>query len=272
MTISIRPPVSGADYAAIERLQAEIWGKPVGVVPTHMLLIFAKEGGVVLLMLDDETPIGFTYGFPALTAERRLKLASHEAGVLPAYQSQGLGYRLKLAQREAALAKGFELITWTFDPLQSRNARLNLTKLGGVCGHYTRDLYGDMDDALNYGLPSDRFRIDWWLASAHVAHRLAGPPPPVDGPILNPATASNGLLLPPAEFLPPAGAPFYRVEIPGDINHIKSVSMETALAWRLQTRAIFEQAFAAGYVAVDLVRQGQRSFYLLQKNWVVVNC
>jgi predicted GNAT superfamily acetyltransferase len=237
MTISIRPPVSGADYAAMNRLQAEIWGNPVGVVPTHMLLIFAKEGGVVLLMLDDETPIGFTYGFPALTAERHLKLASHEAGVLPAYRDHGLGFQLKLAQREAALAKGFELITWTYDPLQSRNARLNLTKLGGVCHYYTRDLYGDMDDALNYGLPSDRFRIDWWLESPHVVQRLAGLSAPGDGgPILNPVVEVAGLPHPSAEFLPLTGAPFYRVEIPGDIAALKQVSLETALAWRLQTR------------------------------------
>ena len=99
------------------------------------------------------------------------------AGVHPAYRNRGLGYSLKLAQREHVLAQGIDLITWTFDPLETRNATLNFHKLGAVCNTYLPNLYGDMRDGLNAGLPSDRFQVDWWIASERVAQRLAGQPP-----------------------------------------------------------------------------------------------
>ena len=87
------------------------------VVPDHLVLTMAKEGGDVLLAIaEDGQPVGFGYGFLAMTEDGRLKLASHQVGVLPAYQDTGLGYQLKLAQRAAALASNIELITWTFDP------------------------------------------------------------------------------------------------------------------------------------------------------------
>ena len=175
MTISIHSVDTIEDCQAIEQLHAEIWGTDaLDVTPAHLLLIIAKEGGIVLLALDDAQPVGFSLGLLGLAGQNRLKLASHMTGVLPKYQSSGLGYQLKLAQRQAALARNLDLITWTFDPLQGRNAHLNLSKLGAVCNTYLRHLYGNMPDALNRGLPSDRFRVDWWITSEHVARRIAG--------------------------------------------------------------------------------------------------
>jgi predicted GNAT superfamily acetyltransferase len=270
MPITIRPTSKIEDYEAIEWLQAEIWG-PIGISPTHLVLTIAKESGVVLLAEDDGRPIGFVFGFLALTGEGRLKLASHQAGVLPRYQSQGIGYRLKLAQREAALAKNIDLITWTYDPLQGRNARLNLNKLGAVCNTYLPNLYGNMADALNQGLPTDRFRVDWWLASPHVKQRLAGAETPLNWnayPVLNEGRQlANGLIAPPDRFATPDGS-FCLVEIPADIAPFKTEAPELALQWRLQTREIFETVFAMGYTAVDLLRRENRNYYLLQKNWL----
>lgn len=270
MSITIRPTAKIEDYHAIEWLQSEIWGT-FGVTPTHILLTIAKEGGVVLLALDDDRPIGFAFGFLALTDDRRLKLASHQAGVLPGYQSRNIGYQLKLAQREATLAKNIDHITWTFDPLQGRNARLNLRKLGAVCNTYIPNLYGNMADDLNQGLPTDRFRVDWWLSSEHVINRLdkgepLPEPSPSDYTILNRAKLlSNALPAPPASFTPPAGE-LCLVEIPDDINILKEKAPELALQWRLQTREIFTNAFAAGYTAIDLIRTEARNYFLLQKD------
>src|SRR6185295_1804207 len=190
MSIVIRAATTIQDCQIIERLQAEIWGTTEqDVTPSHLLIIIAKEGGIVLLALDRDQPIGFSFGLLALTAQNRLILASHMTGVLPGYQSSSVGYQLKLAQREAALARRLDLITWTFDPLQGRNAYLNLNKLGAVCNTYLRHLYGDMPDALNRGLPSDRFHVDWWLASAHVIQRVTDHAPelmPPSAPLINP--------------------------------------------------------------------------------------
>jgi predicted GNAT superfamily acetyltransferase len=239
-----------------------------------MLLTFAKEGGVVLLMLDDGAPVGFAFGFPALSSDGQVKLASHQAGVLPQYRAQGWGQRLKLAQREAALAQGFTLMTWTYDPLQGLNARLNLHKLGAVCRTYLPNLYGDMDDILNKGLPSDRFKVDWWLASDHVAERSAGQFADAAGlldstPLLNPSQPGpDDLRLPPDAVTPAAASPAYLVETPDNLARLKQAQPEAALAWRLQTRQLFTHLFEAGYTATDLLRSpDRRNFYLLQQGW-----
>ncbi|MBE7557370.1 MAG: hypothetical protein HS126_40550 [Anaerolineales bacterium] len=274
MTISIRPVTTIAECQAIERLQIIIWGTmELDVTPTSLLLILAKEGGIVLLALDGTEPIGFSYSLPGLTPANRLKLVSHQTGVLPAYQSSGVGYQLKLAQREAALARQFDLVTWTFDPLQGRNAYLNLNKLGAVCNTYLRHLYGDMPDALNRGLPSDRFRVDWWIASAHVARRLlahqtpARTPANSPYPLINPASVlRSGFLTAPSTFDPPH-APFCWLQIPPDFPALKAAAPDLALQWRLHTREVFEAYFGAGYTAVDLGRGDDRNFYLLQKDW-----
>lgn len=272
MNLSIKPAQTIEDFKAIERLQAEIWGVTEQTVPRYLLLTIAKEGGVVVIAKDQGDPIGFAYGFLGLTDSGELKLASHQAGVLPAYQDRGLGYKIKLAQRETTLARNITLMTWTFDPLQGRNARFNLRKLGAICRTYLPNLYGEMTDALNQGLPSDRFSAEWRLESPHVLRRLAGheaePDPASSGwPILNSAQRlENGLEAPSASIEQSSGT-HCLVEIPEDINRLKAEAPDLALQWRLQTRSIFQNAFEAGYTATDFLRQGGHNYYLLQKNW-----
>ncbi|MCG3206668.1 MAG: hypothetical protein FOGNACKC_00267 [Anaerolineae bacterium] len=265
MTISIRTPQTIAEFDWVEQLQAEIWGSREDAVPSHLLLTLAKESGIVHVMLDGETPIGFSFGFLSRTESGLLKLASHQAGVRAAYRGQGLGYQLKLAQREAALALGLKLITWTFDPLQSANARLNLHKLGAVCRTYYRNLYGDMADLLNEGLPSDRFRVDWWLESGHVAARLAGEDSPAE-PAL-PAVPRFSPPANPAAFLESLAGPACLVEIPANLPQLKTDDPALARRWRLDTRQIFETLFARGYTAIDLLHHGGQTFILLQHSW-----
>ncbi len=122
---------------------------------------------------------GFVFGFlgfhEAETA-RRLKHCSHMLGVHPDFRSAGVGYALKTYQREHVLRQGLDLITWTYDPLLARNAQLNIAKLGAVCTTYLPNLYGAMRDGLNAGLPSDRFQVDWWIATPRVADRLGCAP------------------------------------------------------------------------------------------------
>lgn len=273
MPISIRPVHSIEECRLIEQLQLDIWGSPdLEVAPDHLVLTIAKEGGVVLLAYDGQKPVGFGFAFIGQDGSKRLKLASHQVGVLPAYQDQGVGYKIKLVQREAALARGLDRITWTYDPLQGRNARFNLHKLGAVSNTYIRDLYGQMRNSLNEGLPSDRFRVDWWIPTDHVTARFKGEInepalSPSTGPILNPATIlGSGLPGPPDSYDPPETA-FCRVEVPTDIQRLKTDAPDLAWQWHRQTRAIFEMAFEAGYTAIDLLRHEGHNYYLLQKDW-----
>ena len=278
MSITIRPIQTHQEYRAVEALQQEVWGlDPVEIVPDHLLLTAQKNGGLVLGAFDTSTAgevdrlIGFIFGFPGLTPDGRLKHCSHMAGVAPAYQNRRVGYRLKLAQREHVLAQGIELITWTFDPLESRNARLNFHKLGAICRTYLRDLYGSMRDALNVGVPSDRFQVEWWVASSRVVDRLQGTAPDLslaalqaeDVPLLNPVPPGD-LPRPPEQTRPIAGDRLL-IQIPAHFQAIKAADMALARAWRLHTRALFEAAFAQGYTVVDLLFEEGQSFYLLRR-------
>lgn len=279
MTIEIRLVQTIEEYRAISQIQRAVWGKPdAEIIPYHMPIIFQKEGGLVLGAFErspeeeKEKLIGFAFGFVGLTSEGQVKHCSEIVGVLPAYQNRNMGYRLKLAQRERVLAQGIDLITWTFDPLESRNARLNIHKLGATCQTYLRNLYGNLSDALNAGLPSDRFRVDWRIGGDHVAGRLRGDwaGPSVEGiPIINPVlpgdrSAEQSLPRPPRETLPIAGDQLL-IQIPAHFQAIKLADSGLGLAWREHTRALFEAAFAAGYTVVDLLFEHGQSYYLLQQ-------
>jgi len=280
MEVVIRPLQTHDEYRAAERLQREVWGlHDVDVVPDHLLITAQKNGGLVLGAFESlpdggERLVGFVFGFVGLTPEGRVKHCSHMAGVVPGRQDRNIGYRLKRAQREHVLARGIDLITWTFDPLESRNAHLNFRKLGVVCRTYLRDLYGPMRDALNEGLPSDRFQVEWHIASRHVVRRLrsGGIGPSLSDlveqgvPILNPALPGDPPR--PAEGSQPIRGDRFLVEIPARFQDVKAADMGLARAWRLHTRALFEAAFAQGYVVVDHLFEAGRSCYLLEKGWM----
>jgi len=277
----IRAVDSVEDMLQVEELQRLVWGgDDTEVIPVHLLLTVAHNGGVLLGAFNRDQLIGFVFGFlgtdeqsPDRVAMARLKHCSHQLGVHPDYRDRGIGLQLKLAQREAVVAQGVRLATWTYDPLMSRNAHLNIRRLGTVCRTYLRDVYGDLRDELNRGLPTDRFMVEWWLTSRRVAARLDGSRRPLDlahfksggAQLLNPCVMSEGgLPIPPDDPYNPEGT-FLLVEVPSDFMAVKRADQELALAWRMQTRAIFERAFASGYLVTDFVHvdDDQRSFYLL---------
>ncbi|WP_167758857.1 GNAT family N-acetyltransferase [Thermaerobacter sp. FW80] len=158
--LQIRPVERMDACRALEALQAQVWGDPAMVVPAHQLYVVARHGGVLLAAYEGEQPVGFVYGFPARHGGRWV-LHSHMLGVLPVYRDRGVGRRLKEAQREYARALGYPTITWTFDPLECRNAYLNLRRLRARARTYLPDFYGSMQDALNRDLPSDRLLAEW---------------------------------------------------------------------------------------------------------------
>jgi predicted GNAT superfamily acetyltransferase len=262
MSIHIRPLAAYADYMACEAIQRAVWGE-FGVVPHHLLLTAQKNGGLLLGAFDAGAPaapmVGFVFGFLARDA-RGLKHASHMAAVLPAYRDARVGERLKWAQRDHALAQGLGRMTWTFDPLISRNARLNIRKLGAVCGTYFQNLYGPEPEDPQGDLPSDRFQVDWWLASPRVAERRAAPPA-AGAAELRAAPLANPDPLAPAA-LPAAER--LLIQIPADIEALKAADMPKARAWRYQVRALAQAAFAAGLAVTDYALDGAVGLYLLE--------
>jgi predicted GNAT superfamily acetyltransferase len=284
-SIRIAPLTTIDEYAECERLQQLIWeSDAVDVVPRHLLLTFQRHGGVVLGAFDSAGQmIGFSFGFLGQTASDNPLAAgmpwqhcSHELGVVRAWRGQGVGYQLKLAQRDWVMRQGLDLMTWTYDPLEIANASLNIGKLGATCRCYLRDLYGAMPDGLNAHLPSDRFEVAWRLASLEVVRRVTeGWQPPsresllgAGAVVVNPGQVDEQGIIRPSDLRPLEGSQLL-VEVPANFQTVKKASLDLALAWRLNSRAAFETSFAAGYSVWDVVLPGAkdvpRAYYLLQK-------
>jgi predicted GNAT superfamily acetyltransferase len=266
----------------VEELQRLVWHeKETDIVPAHIINSAVHNGGLLLGAYVEQELVGFVFGFPGVysTADGpRLKHYSSMLGVRAELSGQGLGFALKRAQWQIVRHQGIDRITWTFDPLLSRNAWLNITRLGAVCNNYLRNFYGKMDDNLNRGLPSDRFEVDWWVNSPRVNRRLsrhrrnylnlnhflAG-----GAPIINPAYMdTSGLPFPALKVDLTFGIeiPILLVEIPADFQEIKTYDLKISLEWRMHTRSLFEELFKVGYLVTDFVRteyQFPRSYYVL---------
>jgi predicted GNAT superfamily acetyltransferase len=251
-----------SELREVESLQQLVWGMPDReVVPSHQLLAAVRNGGLVLGAFAGGRLVGFSYAFVGWREGERV-LHSHMTAVLPDLQDHDVGYRLKCAQREWALAQGYGRIVWTFDPLQSRNAYFNLHKLGARAERYLVDYYGRMEDELNRGLPTDRLEVDWWLTSEPVRARLEGRwvPPALEGarPVLE--AQGDG----PGPVREPAGE-LVRLEVPASLADLRQRDPQLPLAWRLATREAFLRCLAAHYAAVDFRRHAGRSFYILER-------
>lgn len=264
--IEIRPIRDAAGCTAVEQLQIAAWqmNDNLEVVPSHMLLTFHKNGGVLLGAYADERLVGFVAGFVGWMENGRFKHASHMMGIHPDVQGQNIGYQLKLAQRQAVQQQGLDLITWTYDPLETGNAKLNIHKLGAVCRTYIPNLYGQFE-GINAGLPTDRFQVDWHLNSEHVKNRLAsknaGETAVPHHLILNPV-GENGR---PPETTKSVSEPTHFVQIPRSIQALKARDLPLALAWRLHTRQLFTDLFANNYTVSDFIFQQGKAFYLVGK-------
>jgi len=273
----IRPFHTLAEFHAAEELQRAAWGSAdIDIAPLHVMLTIAKNGGVVLGAFAADQLIGFVYGFVGMTdrADAKLKHTSHQMGVRPEWQSRGVGYALKVAQREAVRQQGLRLITWTYDPLESKNAHLNIAKLGAVCNTYICNYYGELRDDINLGLATDRFQVDWWIGSQHVTAHLAQPSASLAAYLDEGVTILNSVIwndqeLPAcANSIEPLPADRFLVEFPADFQAIKRADNTLAIAWRLHLRSICETAFAEGFTVMDYLYETgtrARSFYVLQK-------
>jgi predicted GNAT superfamily acetyltransferase len=259
--ISIRQARTHEEYAACEELSRSIWGESErNVVPRELLLTMQLNGGLVQgAWLPDGTMVGFVFGFLG-TRHGHLRLCSHQLGVLPAYRGLGLGVQLKLAQAEEAKRRGLDLITWTFDPLEARNAYINIHRLGAIARTYDRDHYGVMQDELNRGLSSDRFEAEEWLGPA--AARWPRPSESAFNfaPLALGVGSDDEPLLTPVRL---AEARQVLVEVPTDFQALKRRSLEQARRWRQASRQVLEAAIAHGFYAVDFLRRG--AYVLVRK-------
>jgi predicted GNAT superfamily acetyltransferase len=270
------------DCDAVVRLQAAVWGESSDIVPASVLSVSAKRGGILLGAADDAGSdgatglLGFVWSLPA-RRDGEWTQWSHMLAVLPSARGRGLGIALKLAQRERALAQGLDLIEWTFDPLQARNAHLNMTRLGCVASSYLENAYGSLEGPLFSGTPTDRLVAEWWIRRPHVERRVAAEQDAAAGrraftaraadvadaqPLI--VTRPRGRWAAPEDVVPLTGRRA-TIAVPAGFSEMQAADQALALEWRLVVRRAFEAAFDGGYRVVDFFfdRQNGDGRYLL---------
>ena len=272
--VRVRRAASRADFDSCVLLQRAVWGLSDLEITSSIQLIATTHAGGLVHMAETEAgqAVGFAYAFPALRGGTP-HLHSDMLAVVPEYQQRGVGLRLKWAQREDTLVGGLGLITWTYDPLQARNAHLNLRRLGGEAIEFLENFYGITTSSLHHGLPTDRLLVRWMLDSERVRRLAAEGPGPAtvsmpSSPRINdvrwqagwPVSSEPRLEMDDPELL---------LEIPPEWDVICQKSPWVAGDWQGKVSRAFQAYFGRGYVAADFAptEEGgrRRPFYVLRK-------
>lgn len=216
-------------FREVVNVQEAIWGfSDIDLLPVRFFVVASRIGGQVFGAYDNERMVGFCLAIPGLKPDGRPYLHSHMLGVLPEYRNAGLAQRLKMHQRELALARGIGLVEWTFDPLEIKNAYFNVAKLGAIVRRYVRNLYGVSSSPLAAGLPTDRCVAEWWINKSRI-----------DGHVHE------------------------RVRLPGDISELRRGNPDRAREIQSTLADQFEAAFARGLAVIGVERDDAWFTYLL---------
>ena len=262
---TIRHIESYQEHEAVGRLQLETWGEGfIDMVPPAILLVTQKVGGIVAGAFTPENElIAFVYGMPGHRNGIDIHW-SHMLAVKKAWRGRGLGRELKEFQRRFVLDQGISRIHWTFDPLESLNAMLNLVSLGALPEEYACDLYGDGESSTLYStIGTDRFIVTWYLHSGDRERRQSRYED-ISDPLSMPAVLGPELRFTPAE----DGAAAVRIEIPSSIQDVKKQDPNLARAWRKATRDAFTHYYEEKYAVVDFVKDEveDRFFYIMARS------
>jgi predicted GNAT superfamily acetyltransferase len=228
------------EFERVVDLQRSIWGfADLELLPLRFLVVVSKVGGHVFGAYDGPRMIAFCFAIPGVKPNAVPYLHSHMLGVLPEYRNLAIGRRLKLRQREDALARGIALIEWTFDPLELKNAFLNIERLGAIVRRYSLNQYGMTSSPLHGGLPTDRCIAEWWLDTPRVTAALSSAG-------LRPASSAE------------------RIAYPANINEIREADPTRARSIQQTNAEKFQDAFARGLAVTAFERTEAEGTYLLE--------
>jgi len=237
--MEVRQLIALDEFSEVLRLQQVIWGfAEIELLPLRFLVVASKVGGHVFGAFDGPEMVGFCFAIPGVKTGGRPYLHSHMLGVLPRYHNAGIGRRLKLMQREEALSRGITLIEWTFDPLELKNAFLNVERLGAIVRRYSENQYGVTASPLHGGLPTDRCIAEWHLDSPRVCRILEGERP--------------------------AHHAVERIAYPADIARIRAEDPECAREIQRANGQKFREAFERGLAVTGFERSDLQGVYLLE--------
>ena len=239
ITITVRALHTQQEFQDAVQLQKDIWGfNDIELLPVRLFIVATKVGGQALGAFDGNRMVGFCLAIPGLKPGGGSYLHSHMLGVTPEYRDSGVGRQLKLKQREDALARGIGLVEWTFDPLEIKNAYLNIERLGAIVRRYVRNQYGTTTSHLHGGLPTDRCVAEWWIASPRVNAVINGGPPVARPEIVE------------------------RISVPADIVVLRREDPRRARQIQQEISKSFEDYFARGLTVVGVERSSDAGAYL----------
>ena len=279
--IQLKALTSMPEMSPAVELQREIWGygRPDAdsPYPARALFAFSESGGLVAGAFLEDQAIGFAISWPGVDRfSRKPYLNSQLVGVLPRYRHLSLGYHLKLYQRDFAMQTGMDLIKWTFDPLQSANANLNLRKLGAVATTFHSHYYGELQSHFSAGLATDRLTVEWHTHCARTVSRLGSVPAPLTALPSLPSATRVESVGPNSGGMPGLShhdlnldEPELLVEIPDDFQSLRRSDPRLGSDWQDKVRDLFCHYFGRGYLAGDfLVVTGppRRVFYVLSRH------
>jgi predicted GNAT superfamily acetyltransferase len=244
VTAEIRALDHMAEFVDAMEVLRSIWGFPQGEPPlsAEIMRALSFAGGYVAGAFADGALIGASAGFLA-QRDGHVHLHSHISGVVPQWQGRHVGLALKQHQRGWALERGIDVIEWTFDPLVRRNAFFNLVKLGARVVDFKVNFYGEMNDAINAGDPTDRGVIEWDLKASSASV-------PNEGDVILEADSDS------EPVVRGGRGPVLRAWIPEDVVALRQTDPDAARRWRLALRDSVGEAIADGYVAVSMDRDG----------------
>ena len=239
--IELRALTQHTEFSSAVRLQQEIWGfEEIELLPVRLFVVATKIGGQAFGAYDGGRMVGFCLAIPGLKTGGRSYLHSHMLGVRPEYRNAGVGRMLKLRQRDDAMARGIDLIEWTFDPLEIKNAYFNMERLGAIVRRYVLNQYGTTSSHLHGGLPTDRCTAEWWLNTPRVTSVLAGEP----------------IHRAPVEV---------RIAVPSDIANLRENTPKKAREIQLRISQEFGAAFDRDLAVIGFERSESTGTYLLGK-------
>jgi len=247
-------------------------------IPTHMMKAVVEAGGALVGALHKKKVVAYAMSLPAISKEDGFYHYSHIMGVHPKYQGRGIGFMIKMKQREIAQAFRVKKITWTYDPLLAKNANLNIKKIGGIARKYVVDFYGSFmgGSRIVSGIPSDRFYLEWFISSKNVMQKLErNKKQDID---LNKIQRANSIefnkrgLQKIANIQLGLSSDLILIEIPEDFQNIYNNNIKLATEWRLKSRNIFNYYLGKDYVIIDFItfkeNGKKRNYYLLKKNYI----
>ncbi len=246
--IQVRRCHSLEEFEVCVGLQKLVWaGADIDVVPLPLFVVAAETGGQVLGAfsgaVDPKHMVGFTMALAGVRGGQAY-LHSHMTAVLEGYRDRGVGRQLKLYQRQEALARGIELVEWTFDPLEIKNAYFNLMRLGAIVRRLLPNCYGITTSPLHAEMPTDRLMAEWWLRSPRVEEAVG---------------AQHA-----APLQPNAVATVVRIHVPGDMDEMRQTDRARALRVQTEIREQFQDWFARSYAATGVERTAVGGDYLLE--------